>query len=348
MPDSWIDEMQSSRSRSYGWKPKAGSNLIRVLPPTMLYFTEHERFVEEVHDFVYEANVHFIRVEGEDPLVGRCPRDNKSGKQHCIACEMAQRFNNDEADPILAKHARQIRRGGQFLMNMVDMNNPTLGVQHYAAGWKVYTGIREIIGNAAWGDPLHPQTGYGFYITMTPGNQSKTGYNDYTVQPDPNRVDIMQYVGETWQQEVDALAGELPPYLEAEDMEKALKRLGFPVGEPVSMPSAGIPLPSHGPPPMPPSAPPAPPSAGVPPVPPPSTGAPTPPPVPPPPTTGTPPPPPAAPTAAAAPAPASMAAQPPCFGQYDPEVHPCDSGEYGTPCFVRGKCQVLNLGVGGA
>src|SRR5690606_21792506 len=155
-------------------------NIIRVLPHTSRYFTEM------LGDFAYGFRVHYFRAEGRDTQVTRCPRD---ANRHCLACELASKYR-DSSDPGIAKAAADVKAVQRRLMNILDLAKPAAGSQAYECGNKVYGDILEICTNVKWGDVFHPETGRNFTLTFTPASQAKSGYNDYSCMPDPDKTSV--------------------------------------------------------------------------------------------------------------------------------------------------------------
>ena len=84
-----------------GWRPEDGVNPVRILPPSLDYFSG------EIDDFAIEYAVHFLKPhEDERAVVVRCLRDK--GKT-CPSCDMSRKFK-DSDDPGLKKMAKDIRR----------------------------------------------------------------------------------------------------------------------------------------------------------------------------------------------------------------------------------------------
>lgn len=250
-----------------GWRPKNGQNYIRVLPHSAAVALGTET---DVVDFCYEFNAHFINIEGEDPLVGRCPRDKDDERSFCPACKAAQRYR-DSADPLLKEAARDVKRGIRFIFNILDLQNPGGGIQVMEVGWMVYKQIREYLMTDAWAHLLDPQHGHNLILNKTPGNQTRSGFTEYSITPDPQPSDITQYLGENWQAKLDETAAAVPEYIDVTEVENVLNRIGLvidgdevaaPAGAPA--PPAGVTPPALSPPAAPatpPAAPPAPPTA---------------------------------------------------------------------------------------
>jgi hypothetical protein len=224
-----LKDKQENRRGGSGWQAKDGNNLIRVLPPASAYFGG------EIEDIAHSFKVHFLKKEGEDTKVTRCYRDKKTT---CPVCEVWFKFRKSD-DPALAKMANEIRGVDRFLLNILDMNNLQAGVQQYTANYTVYNGILEYAANPMWGDVLSPEAGRNFFVELTLAAKSKTGFNSYKVQPDPQASNITGILAQLpgWQEKLDELAAQVNPYLEAEELQAFLDKVGFPP----DLPRASVP-----------------------------------------------------------------------------------------------------------
>lgn len=351
-----LEGLKKKRARrtSQGWTPKDGDNLIRLLPHTSKYFEA------SLDDFALEFRTHFLRAEGMDVAVYRCPRDKK---EQCPFCEIVRK-HRESADPAVKQVTDQIRASERHLMNIIDLNDVAAGIQGYESGPSVYDDILSFVSNPAWGDILSPDQGRNITLNLTPGAKSRSGYNTYNVQPHPAQTDITPHLPAEWKVKIDELQGFVPNYPTPVEIEKWIQVFGL--GGGTTPPTTPAPTPG----PATTSAPPAPsptPSA-VPPV----AQAPPPPPT----TAPTPPSPPTAPTApvpstvtSAPPIPASFAPPllqafsetqkvalvekdsrivPACFSEgpnnkevgFNPMKFPCERG-----CTVRADCQLRQLGL---
>ncbi len=216
-----INEMQNRKNRisNAGWRPKAGANEVRLLPPTAEYFDA------DIDFFALEFNMHFFRQDGFNTEVARCPRD--SG-EYCPVCETAAKHKED-GDPALKEAAKNISRVQRFLMNILDLDDPESGVQPYTAGWTIWNGVLEYLANPKWGDILDPENGHSIIINLTPASKSRTGWNTYSVQPDPERTDVTDLLDEDWIDTLDDLKDSIPQSKDTDELITILKRMGFPV-----------------------------------------------------------------------------------------------------------------------
>lgn len=204
-----------------GWRPDDGPNKVRILPPTSEYFDGDIDFI------ALSCNIHYFRQEGYDTVVSRCLRDND---QYCPACEQVSQFrDDDQADPALSKTADDISRTERHFFNVIDLEEPDMGVQAYQCGYNVHKALLEYAANPEWGDFMHPEEGRDVTITLTPGSRTKSGWNEYSVQPAPDRTDRRDLLPDNWRDQLDQLEYALPEYMEREEMLRVLDRLGFPV-----------------------------------------------------------------------------------------------------------------------
>lgn len=317
-----------------GWKPKEGENRLRILPPHSRYLTAWDT----MEDIAVYFEIHYFRIAGRQQIeVSRCPKDLK---QPCPACD-AFWVHRNSADPGLKELAKQIKSGRVYLMNVLDINNMAAGIQHWNGNNTCWNAILEIVANPAWGNVLDPANGVNFFITLVPGNRSKTGFPQYSVQPEPQRTTVMEILNGRpgWQARLDQLEEQVTPMKTAAEIQALLDamRIPPPAGQPshVSVarsiaPPAGVsavmPAPASVPQPVAPTVPAAVVQPVVVPVP-------------------------------IAPASGSVhydpgpqyqpktpdgqrpAGVPRCFGDYNPAVHQCNL------CPVKGPCQIKMLGI---
>lgn len=333
MPGLNHKALAEKRSRKgFGWKPKEGENRIRVLPPTSEYFNEGV----ELDYLAVRYKVHWFKREGATTEVGLCLREIG---ETCPACAMWSKYRED-ADPALKEMAREINPSGQFLMNVLVIDNLQAGIQVWDSNWTCYDGIMEIASNPAWGDILSPSNGIDFIVKKTPGSAHRGGYPQYNVTPLPERTNVMPVLEaiDGWKNILDELEAQKHEAIPKARVEELLSEIGFPdytggaTATPRPAPSAPAPsTPSPGSPP---------PSAQN------TTPAATPTPQP-----ASPAPQPAEATPTPQPAPADVSGKtteptvpeselpnnapdgaPACFGDYNPDVHPCPTCDFIADC----------------
>lgn len=339
-----------------GWKTRVGENRVRILPPHSSYLDKWE----ELENLAIPFKMHFFKIEGRPNDASLCLEELK---QRCPACDM-WRIHRKSDDPGLAQMAKQIAPADQYLFNMIDIGNVAGGIQRWSANWTCWDKILEIAGNPAWGNVADPAAGVNFLVNMTPGSETRSGYNAYSVMPEPDRTSILAILDtiENWKAALDILDQQKAAPKEAEEIKGLLAEIGFPgLDSPAPSAAATAAAPALTPPataatPQPvvvqptTAAPPAAPAAPAAPV----EVQPTPQPV-----VVEQPAAPAAPAAAEAAAPAAAAIHydpgptyvpkmtdekrpagaPRCYGDYLPQTHRC------APCPVMTGCQVEMLGV---
>lgn len=339
-----------------GWKVKDGENKVRILPPRSAFLTDGS----QMSNLAIPYDVHFFQIEGRRPTeFSRCLRDLK---QPCPACSMFWTWQKS-TDPAMAQLAKRVRATTQYLFNILDLGNVAAGVQAWAANWTCWDKVMEIAGNPLWGDVVDPSNGINFAVNLTPQNRSKSGYNQYSVLPEPQRTSIMNILQgiPNWEQALDHLEDQIPAAKTVDEINKLLSEMGFPPASgvatppsagagysaPAPMPAAPQPMPMPAPMPVP--TPVAPPKAQA------SALAPQPPvPVAPPRPIGfqTP-----APSVHYDPGPdykepvsASERPEgaPRCFGGYNPDMHKLPDGTSACqPCPAVTDCQLRMLGIVG-
>jgi len=138
--------------RTQFWKPEEGNNYIRILPP-----------IKEEDDFYLESRVHFVPGAGEGGRMAATACLG-AGCYLCKAVEKLQQRSNPDDDNL----AQRLRPATQFLLNIVDLNDPDKGVQvwrHYS-----FSIIESLLGymvDPEWGDFTDPVHGRNVNIRMT-------------------------------------------------------------------------------------------------------------------------------------------------------------------------------------
>ncbi len=189
--------LQGKRSRSgTGWRPKVGDNKIRILPPSQEYFTSDI-------DYIAASYVtHWFNLEGRTE-VSLCP-DFGRGTKECPACRAYWKYRNSE-DPGLKEIIRRISPSERYVFNILDLTNPSGGIQRWETSWTVWDKIMEIASNPEWGDVLDPAKGINFNLHYVSKDRSRTGFPVYSPTPLPDRVDIIPILNgiEGWKEELD-------------------------------------------------------------------------------------------------------------------------------------------------
>ena len=217
-----LEKLQGKKARmgGVGFTPIPGPNRIRLLPPSTDYFRD------ELDDFALQFRTHWYKQEGYDTVVSRCPRDKH---EHCLACEMAGKYR-DHTDPGFSELANQVRVSERHLMWLIDLNKVSEGLQAYECGPMVYRQVLEFASNPSWGDGIvDPKEGHIFTLTLTPGSQSPSGWNSYSMMPDRDLTSVVEQLPTDWMTTLDTLTDHIPEYLEGEAQIKILNRMGFPI-----------------------------------------------------------------------------------------------------------------------
>lgn len=246
------DKLKKRRAGSRagtGWRPKDGESRVRVLPP-------HSRYLnawESMEDIAVTFKIHFFRVEGRPTEVSLCLEQNK---QRCPACEAWRTWRKSE-DPGMAELAKQVAPADQYLMNILDLNNLSQGIQYWTSNYTCWDKILEIVADPQWGNVLDPADGVNFIVTKTPGDRSRSGYPQYSVRPEPERTDVMDILtqNENWTASLDALEDQVTAAKTAEEIQALLEEMNFPPPpkrgggvRPPATPAAGSGAPSPKPP----------------------------------------------------------------------------------------------------
>lgn len=202
------------------WKPSAGDNVIRILPPSLEYFET------DIAYFTYVFNNHFVRLGKDQFEVFRCLRDSEE-RVDCPACTFFFKYRKDENDNV-AKMASRFNSSVRHIMNILvvetESGDDSEGVQVYECGPGVYEDIKTIIQNGRYGDILDPEEGRNVIVNLTPRNapNNNTNYNQYSVNPDGSPSDIRPLLPEDWKDKIDALEGHVADMPEVEYVERVV------------------------------------------------------------------------------------------------------------------------------
>lgn len=205
-----------------GWKPREGQNLVRILPPGGQYVDNWGAMQDLAHAF----KMHFFRIEGRPTDVSRCLEELK---QTCPACDTWRAWRKSE-DPGIKELAKQIAPSDQYLFNILDINNLQSGIQVWAANYTCWDKVMEIAANPSWGNVVDPANGVNFDVQLTPGNRSRSGYNSYSVMPEPQRTTVMAILQNipNWKEELDKIADHIAAAKEPDEIVAILSEMGFP------------------------------------------------------------------------------------------------------------------------
>ena len=174
-----LDELKKRREgfRNF-WNPKPGKeNYIRVLPNWELNLE---------NDFFYETAYH--RNLGAKKETS-CACLVAEGHAECPICEVVKGLwkTKSKEDIELAKSIKAMTR---VYYNVVDLNEKKKGVQQWQTGVDVLEQFLGYIGNPKYGDVTDPENGRNIVVIHTKGTETKSGFNETIVQPDPDRTPI--------------------------------------------------------------------------------------------------------------------------------------------------------------
>jgi hypothetical protein len=160
--DSVLGQYERIKSQTGGdfWTPKAGRNLIRILPP----WAEGKLFWRET---AVHWNV------GPDSKMVVCLK--KELDKPCYICEAYARLQQSQ-DPRDQSAASEIRANTRVYLNIVDLDNVDKGVQVYTCGIKILQDLLAYFADPDWGDITHPETGYDIVIEREGSTRENTKY----------------------------------------------------------------------------------------------------------------------------------------------------------------------------
>ena len=192
-----------------------GENEIRILPPSMEYFEKDIDYVS--YDFLLHYNV---GVEG-DKRAETCPKT--FGRQHrCPICEATWKLyrTNTVEDKELAK---DIRAKKKHLFNAISLKNPEKGVQILEVGEMIYKGLALYLTNPKYEDLLDLDSGRNITITKVGKKESSSGYEEYTVVPDPTPTSIRKQLPKDYKDAISLLVKAVPQSKSYDDLKAILE-----------------------------------------------------------------------------------------------------------------------------
>ena len=152
------------------WKPKAGRNVIRILPGA-----------GKMGDFFWQdVGSHYPPGSNKGFI---CP-DFTIGEK-CPICEFADSLfqaGDDESKDL----ARNLKKRKQFWMNIIDREDEDRGVQIYKPGTTVFQAIAALINDPDYGEIYDPDNGQDVIIKRA-GTGIDTKY-DVMVRPKPSSL----------------------------------------------------------------------------------------------------------------------------------------------------------------
>lgn len=160
------------------WKPDVGGNLIRILPNK--HFSEDPEAV-----FFKKLLVHWG--VGPDNIRVTC-RKTLGEEENCPICAYVQELR-DSGNPEDGSLADRMEAQTRFVMNIIDVNDVSKGIQAFEASKGLFGAIIPYFYDPEWYDEKDPHSGLdsltkGHNITI---NRVGTGMRDtrYTVVPSP-------------------------------------------------------------------------------------------------------------------------------------------------------------------
>jgi len=213
-----LSELKAKRQRKDFWSPKPGpkGNSIRILPNW-----NGEAFGDWYRETAYHRK---LGTEAEKSAVCLL----REGHENCPVCSEVKKLyqTKNKEDAELAK---KIKAQVRVLYNIVDLEEPDKGVVVWMSGVDVLEQLLAYYGNPKYGELSDPEKGRNITVYLTEGKNTKSGYNEYNVQPDPDRteianpewlglmVDLDSMVKPISSDELEALLKGLPPPEEKEE-----------------------------------------------------------------------------------------------------------------------------------
>jgi hypothetical protein len=184
---------------------KDGDNNVRILPPSMAYFSDGDTKIDYIH---FEFLMHFnLGVEGEKKAEV-CPKS--FGKTYkCPVCEAVSLLYKTNTIEDKAQ-AGDLRAKKRYIFNVINLDDVEKGIQVMEVGPKIYEEIIKYATNPKWGDLLDLDKGRNFVIEKKPKSETASGYVEYSVAPDPEPTSIKDLLPKGWKESLDKLAKQVP------------------------------------------------------------------------------------------------------------------------------------------
>jgi len=180
-------------SDSKWWKPKAGDNIIRILPSN-----------REDGNFAYHSILHHgFKIDGKNrafPCLGAI------GKK-CPVCQIISYYDT-ETDPDIKAVIQSLTPRHAYLMNMIERGKEN-GVQIYSAPKTVMRELMQYMNDEEYGDITDPEEGREVKINRI-GEQLATKYST-RVSPKTSEIDMSDYESSMFNLEKEAYY-EIPSY----------------------------------------------------------------------------------------------------------------------------------------
>lgn len=211
--------LEKKASQSGGidrWKPTIGENYIRVVPHSLLYFTD------SIADISFMYYAHFgVGPEGAQEMVV-CPRSvNK--KNRCPVCEAAAvlRKTGNPGDQALANRLTGKRRHLLNIIDLKDEKETAKGIQIYECGGSVNDAVLQWC-NEKWGDPIDLEAGRNLTLSMkVPGGDKMR--TEYSITPDPTTSSIKDKLPAAWKEQIKKLETVMPAIKHYDEIKKIME-----------------------------------------------------------------------------------------------------------------------------
>jgi hypothetical protein len=202
-------------TRADRMKVEDGDSYIRILPPTIEYFSD------EVDYISIEYMMHFqLGFEGKS-TAEVCPR-SWNPKAKCPICESVWQLykTGDATDKALAS---KIRAKTRHLFNVIDLNNKDKGIQILETGSKIYERLVRFLTSGKYGDILDLDKGRNITLTKVPAKESNTGYVDYDLIPEPEVTSVREFLPENYKEGIGLLLKQKPVAKSYDELQAVLE-----------------------------------------------------------------------------------------------------------------------------
>lgn len=199
--EAYEKAMVEGRNRER-WEPQAGPNLIRVLPPSLKYFTE------ELESIAYMYMMHFNVGPNKRAVV--CTR-TAGENNRCPICEEATRLYKTKV-PTNQALAKELFASKRYLLNILDLKSSeaaSVGVQIYECGPTAYNSLLQWC-NEKWGDPIDIDNGRNFTLVQIAPSGGNKKRIDYRAEPDIDKTSILDKLPSNWKEQIKKLELAVP------------------------------------------------------------------------------------------------------------------------------------------
>lgn len=150
------------------WTPKDGKNRVRIVPPP-----------EGIDEFYGEGGFHYHVGSGDSEKTFPCPRLGQEREDCWLCAKVAELEKGDDEDH---EEAEEMRAGRKYIIPILDLEHPELGIQFWLAGFRAFKATLTYFTDEQYGDISDPDTGYNLTVTKS-GKGLKT---EYEVRCDKN------------------------------------------------------------------------------------------------------------------------------------------------------------------